>query len=128
MSEVSSSTVPQILVDGADASEVVAILKFCAEHRIQYGVTWRLQDGDFQFFLEDNPTDFLRFTSADFPAIEMAFADVLQASPEFGRGYGVLLFLYRRAGRRPVDVLFPEIESLRPLFNACGPERKDGEL
>ena len=108
------------------------ILVFIAKHDIHDWLWWRC-DGNYApvtFFINCNDlfwwgtADCEPFTVADIPDMDKAIADVKAAGGLEGF-YGPELWVCRKRGMRPQTPAYPkrEDEHLRPLFDACGPER-----
>jgi len=94
---------------------------------------WRMDDGNIRFFVICNDiffwatADVEEITQGNVENLEQAVADVQVADPDADEWMGPLLFCARRRGIRPM----PRMElpkTLKPLFDACGPERTNNDF
>lgn len=94
---------------------------------------WRKENGHIRFFVICNDTffwataDVEEVTQDNVKDLEQAVADVQAVDPDADERMGPLLFCARQRGVRPM----PRMEvpkALRPLFDACGPERTSNDF
>lgn len=63
-------------------------------------------------------------TIENFPQLEQAFVDAVEADPKIGEVYGGELFVCRIRGMRPQGAQYKNINpTMWPIFDACGPDR-----
>lgn len=63
--------------------------------------------------------------ASDLPALEQAYDDVIKVDHDYGDIYFSDLWVSRQINRRPQGAYMKSLpESLRPLFEACGPVRE----
>jgi hypothetical protein len=58
----------------------------------------------------------------DLPLLRECFTDALKADKTYGPLYAPLLFACRKRRMRPMKGAYPKPESIKPLFDASGPE------
>jgi hypothetical protein len=94
---------------------------------------WRINNGDIRFFVICNDTfawataDVEEITQDNVKDLEQAVADVQAADPDADEWMGPLLFCARQRGMRPMPRMeLPKM--LKPLFDACGPERTNNDF
>jgi hypothetical protein len=94
---------------------------------------WRMENGNIRFFVICNDTffwataDMEEITQGNIKDLEQAVADVQAADPGADEWMGPLLFCARQRGIRPMPrIKLPKM--LKPLFDACGPERTSNDF
>lgn len=111
--------------------DILTILSFISENDLIGDVYWRCDDEYAPITFWINCNDLMAWGSSDGEDLTIENLSVLRQSiddietiDKVGFIYGPSLFVCRMRKQRPQGAAYPKEESLWPLFDACGPERK----